>query len=230
MVLSPPMDHVRHSFLNIFYSLKIFTDQNHHIGKISEIRREIGGTGEEIGRSSLPPVSQISNQLKAIFMIGQEYSPPKQPSEEDTATGKAPPIPERPQKTLSIVSHFKFKWVKLIFKYTSITQIYSLKYTKPIDHEECARNVPDYLIRNGNYGKANGRRRRITDAEVLARLRTVCATIHYKFENYLTDCEHWKSGQKVQQSGENWIRVNIFWINQNFCLLIKCLWLCFYCH
>ncbi|KAE9551429.1 hypothetical protein FO519_005359 [Halicephalobus sp. NKZ332] len=71
-----------------------------------------------------------------------QYAPPSAPKEE------APPIPERPVKTMSI-------------------------YTKPKE-EEAPRDV---ILKNGGFGKNQAQtarsRRKITDAEVLAKLKTI---------------------------------------------------------
>ncbi|KAI3422209.1 p21 protein (Cdc42 Rac)-activated kinase [Globodera pallida] len=110
-------------------------DSCHQTGKMETSRREFGEGGDDLVRSSLPP----------------QYAPPQLPvkdDDDDDEPGEAPPIPDRPKKTLSI-------------------------YTKPIEHDEPAKIIPDYLLKNGNFGRANGRRRRLTDAEVLARLRTI---------------------------------------------------------
>ncbi|KAL3083045.1 hypothetical protein niasHS_010847 [Heterodera schachtii] len=117
-----------------YYSNK---DACHKTTKMEASRREFGDDCDDLVRSSLPP----------------EYAPPQLPTKDDDdgeeGEGEAPPIPERPKKTLSI-------------------------YTKPIEHEETSKIVPDYLLKNGNFGgRANGRRRRLTDSEVLARLRTI---------------------------------------------------------
>ncbi|KAH7730663.1 Protein kinase domain [Aphelenchoides avenae] len=88
-----------------------------------------GVASEEIDiRNSMPP----------------QYAPPP-PPDDDEANAAAPPIPERPMRTLSI-------------------------YTKPKEEEEKAE-----VLQNGAFGKnaAPTRRRKITDAEVLAKLRTI---------------------------------------------------------
>ena len=83
----------------------------------------------------------VRNDFKEEPTIPQ-YAPPSAPKEE------APPIPERPTKTMSI-------------------------YTKPKE-EEPPRDV---ILKNGGFGKSAGQtarsRRKITDAEVLAKLKTI---------------------------------------------------------
>uniref|UniRef100_A0A914XQF6 non-specific serine/threonine protein kinase n=1 Tax=Plectus sambesii TaxID=2011161 RepID=A0A914XQF6_9BILA len=84
--------------------------------------------------------------------VPPQYAPPPVP--EDAEDGAPPPIPDRPARTLSI-------------------------YTKPKEEEDPRDGMP---IMAGQFGGAQGqpgvvgrttRRRKMTDAEVIARLRTI---------------------------------------------------------
>ncbi|KAL7073477.1 hypothetical protein ACQ4LE_007393 [Meloidogyne hapla] len=108
---------------------------------------------EEAGRG------QMSESATTRSSMPPGYSPPSAPHEnESDGNDKGddkppPPIPERPQKTLSI-------------------------YTKPREEEEEAadarRDPSNYLIPNGQFGRRNaGPRRRPTDAEVLVKLKAI---------------------------------------------------------
>ena len=107
------------------------------------VRRELAETNGAAVRNSMPPV----------------YAPPTAPADEDEDAepgDQPPPIPDRPQKTLSI-------------------------YTKPREEEEEPQQQqqqqqyrpPDYLLQNGQFATRAGRRKRLTDAEVLSKLKTI---------------------------------------------------------
>uniref|UniRef100_A0A914L8E9 non-specific serine/threonine protein kinase n=1 Tax=Meloidogyne incognita TaxID=6306 RepID=A0A914L8E9_MELIC len=102
-------------------------------------------------------VGQMPESAATRSSMPPSYSPPSAPQEPDENIKgddkPPPPIPERPQKTLSI-------------------------YTKPREEEEeiadARRDPSDYLIPNGQFGRRNaGPRRRPTDAEVLVKLKTI---------------------------------------------------------
>ncbi|PAV61573.1 hypothetical protein WR25_03125 isoform I [Diploscapter pachys] len=105
--------------------------------------------------SSQSPLSHLaqhhahsySNVSENRSSMPPNYAPPPIPDEEPAELSAPPPIPDRPAKTLSI-------------------------YTKPKEEEE---RIPD--LSQGQFG-ANARngakgKRRMTDAEVLAKLRTI---------------------------------------------------------
>jgi hypothetical protein len=90
------------------------------------------------------------------------------PSEEENKNtaeepAKPPPIPDRPLKTLSIV-------LRSIMKANNFSWFVFIQYTKP----KCEGKIAEQLLANGTFAKNRaGRKKRMSDDEVMARLRAI---------------------------------------------------------
>uniref|UniRef100_A0A915CFI9 non-specific serine/threonine protein kinase n=1 Tax=Parascaris univalens TaxID=6257 RepID=A0A915CFI9_PARUN len=110
------------------------------------------GYGPLIGNSHLSSSSNSNSSQSSMneqrSSIPPGYTPPSAP-DDDTDDTPAPPIPDRPARTISI-------------------------YTKPKEEEEKADLSGALLGGHFNVGgRTTARRKKMTDAEVLAKLRTI---------------------------------------------------------
>ena len=145
---SSSLPHPHHTKNNYYFAKDSMRTSNASSNESSSTSKASSHLSDEIVQSSNQKGQKIignSGFVRSDFKEEPtipQYAPPSAPKEE------APPIPERPTKTMSI-------------------------YTKPKEEEP----QRDIVLKNGGFGKTAGQtarsRRKITDAEVLSKLKTI---------------------------------------------------------
>ncbi|VDN01192.1 unnamed protein product [Thelazia callipaeda] len=110
------------------------------------------GTSVNLSSESNSNSSHSSSTTDQHISHPPDYAAPVVPDEDESDDTPAPPIPDRPARTISI-------------------------YTKPkTDEGKIELSMSNALITAGHFGLSNrttGRRKKISDSEVLAKLRTI---------------------------------------------------------
>uniref|UniRef100_A0AAF5Q7T0 non-specific serine/threonine protein kinase n=1 Tax=Wuchereria bancrofti TaxID=6293 RepID=A0AAF5Q7T0_WUCBA len=113
-----------------------------------------------------------------------DYAVPAVLDDDESGDVPAPPIPDRPARTISILKSVsqlekqpKICTLSNQILYVSLLKANLLQYTKPkMDEEKIELCMNNALITGGHFGLTNrsaGRRKKVSDSEVLAKLRTI---------------------------------------------------------